>query len=317
MDVLFALAGLALLVVAGDALVKSAVALALRMGIPVLIVGLTVVAFGTSAPELLVSVQAALRGSPGIAVGNVVGSNIANVWLVVGLPALFAAIRPRGGEGMRRNYLQMIAASCVLIVLCAAGPLRAWHAAVLLGLFLLWLVDAFVAARDGRVLAADGIGDAPVSTPAWRLGLMLAFGLVGLPVGAHLLIEGAIGLAVSFGISEEVIGLTMVAVGTSLPELAATTMAAMRRETDVAIGNVIGSNLFNILLILGVTSLFGPVEIAPAFLQRDLWVMLAASLALAPFVFRSLPIGRAVGAVFLLAYFVYMLALFHQGGTPA
>jgi cation:H+ antiporter len=307
-------AGLAVLVVAGDALVKGAVALSLRLGIPVVIVGLTVVAFGTSAPELLVSVQAALDGVPGIAVGNVVGSNIANVLLVLGLPALIAVIRP-SGDGSRRSFAQMIGATLVLIALAFAGPLGLWHAAVLLGLFALMLSDAYVAARSGRVDVSGDVDSSAVGLPGWRVALLLVGGLVGLPLGAQLLIDGAVGLSRAFGVSEEVIGLTLVALGTSLPELAATFAAARRRETDVVLGNVIGSNLFNILLILGVTSLFGPVRIDPAFLARDLWVMLATSLMLAPFVYRNIRIGRRVGIAFLLLYVGYIVVLYQNGAA--
>ena len=313
MDILYLAAGLAILVLAGDALVKGAVALSLRLGIPVVVVGLTVVAFGTSAPELLVSVQAALEGVPGIAVGNVVGSNIANVLLVLGLPALITRIRP-SGEGCQRSFAQMIGASLVLIALCFAGPLGPWHGAVLLGLFTLMLVDAYVAARAGRADVTGEVDRSALKLPRWRVALLLVGGLVGLPIGAQLLIDGAVGLSRTLGVSEEVIGLTVVALGTSLPELAATFAAAFRRETDVVMGNVIGSNLFNILLILGVTSLFGPFEIDPAFIRRDLWVMLGTSLLLAPFVYRSWPVGRRVGLAFLGLYVGYIWVLYHNGG---
>jgi len=314
MDIVLLVAGLTILAFAGDALVKGAVALSLRLGIPVVIVGLTVVAFGTSAPELLVSVQAALGGVPGIAVGNVVGSNIANVLLVLGLPALVARIRP-SGDGCRRSFAQMIGASLVLIALCFAGPLALWHAAVLLGLFALMLFDAYSAAKAGRADVTGEIDRSALGLPGWRVALLLVGGLVGLPLGAQLLIDGAVGLSRTLGVSEEVIGLTVVAVGTSLPELAATFAAAFRRETDVVMGNVIGSNLFNILLILGVTSLFGPVRIDPAFLQRDLWVMLGTSLLLAPFVYRSWPVGRRVGLGMLALYAGYIWVLYHHGGA--
>ncbi len=311
-DLLFALLGLVILLAAGDALVRGAVALALRLGIPVLIVGLTVVSFGTSAPELLISVQAALAGAPGIAVGNVVGSNIANVLLVLGLPALIAPIEPDGSD-CQRSYMQMLGTSVVLIALCFLGPLHFWQAAVLLTLFGLMLLDAF---RQGRSGAPEPEGlDTTPNAPVWRLVALIAVGLVGLPIGAQLLIDGAVGLSRALGVSEEVIGLTMVAVGTSLPELATTFTAALRRQTDVALGNVIGSNLFNILGILGVASLFGPIPVDAAFLTRDLWVMLAAALVLAPFVLRGARITWVWGLVFLAGYAGYTVLLFLQGGA--
>ncbi len=312
MDILLALIGLALLLVAGDALVRGAVALSLKLGIPPLIVGLTVVAFGTSAPELLVSIQAALDGVPAIAIGNVVGSNIANVLLVLGLPALVAVIAPSDSD-CRRSYFMMLGASVVLIVLSFLGPLHFWHAAVLLGLFALMMTDMV---RQGRAASAlDEIDPEATRMPGWKMALYLAVGLVGLPMGAQLLIDGAVGLSRTLGISEEVIGLTMVAVGTSLPELSTTFMAALRRETDVAMGNVIGSNLFNILSILGIASLFGPIPIDRDFLVRDLWVMLACALVLAPFVLRGWNITRAWGIVFVLAYVGYTVLLFGMGGA--
>lgn len=306
MDILYALIGLAVLLLAGDALVRGAVALGLRLGIPVLIVGLTVVAFGTSAPELLVSIQAALEGVPGIAIGNVVGSNIANVLLVLGLPALIGAIDPsRSDSG--RSYLMMIAALVVFIGLAFAGPLHFWHAAVLLGLFALLMVDMVRQSRNGVPEAIEG---ADPAMPGWKLAAYLVVGLVGLPIGAQLLIDGAVGLSRSLGIPEEVIGLTMVAVGTSLPELATTTAAAIRRETDVAMGNVIGSNLFNTLSILGFASLFGPIPVDAAFLTRDLWVMLGCALLLAPFVLAGWKITRIWGIGFIAAYAAYTFFLF-------
>jgi len=315
LDLLLAGFGLVLLLLAGDALVRGAVALSLRLGIPVLIVSLTVVSFGTSAPELLISIQAALDGVPGIAVGNVVGSNTANVLMVLGVPALIASMSPEGCD-CRRSYFQMLAASAVLIVLCFFGPLHFWQAAVLLVLFGLMLTDAFVQGRNGGEDLPEEFEAAP-GMPVWKMAALIVAGLIGLPVGAQFLIDGAVGVSRTLGVSEEVIGLTMVAIGTSLPELATTTMAAIRRQADVAIGNVIGSNLFNILGILGVASLFGPIPIDPAFLTRDLWVMLACSLLLAPFVLGGRRIGKRWGVMFLGLYAVYIYALFAQGGVTA
>jgi cation:H+ antiporter len=309
MNLVLALTGLVVLLLAGDTLVRAAVALSRRLGIPSLIVGLTVVAFGTSAPELLISIQAALEGVPGIAVGNVVGSNIANILLVLGIPALISAIHPSASD-VHRSYLQMLGASVVLIVLCFLGPLHFWHAAVLLSLFALLLFDMVRSARNGTGDVLDEIESLTGPMPGWQVAAGLGLGILGLPLGAQLLIDGAVGISRAWGISEEVIGLTMVAVGTSLPELATTVMAAIRREADVALGNVIGSNLFNILSILGIASLFGPIPIDAAFLSRDLWVMLACALLLLPFVYRGWAIGRAWGGAFLAAYGLYTWSLF-------
>jgi cation:H+ antiporter len=316
MDIVFVVAGLSLLLAAGDLLVRGAVALSLRMGIPTLIVGLTVVAFGTSAPELIISINAALSGVPDIAIGNVVGSNIANVLLVLGLPAVISTIHALG-NGSQRSFVQMLAASVLLIVLAAVGPLHYWHAAVLLAVFGLILSDTVRVARATPDSVVEEVQELGSHVPGKRMWLYLVAGLIGLPLGAHLLIEGAVGISRSLGISEAVIGLTMVAVGTSLPELSTTVSAALRGQADVAIGNVIGSNLFNILLILGVTSLFGPLPVGPEFMSRDLWVMLGCSLLLVPFVMRGMPMGRIAGMVFLLLYAGYMYFLFHNGGPVA
>jgi cation:H+ antiporter len=274
-----------------------------------------VVSFGTSAPELLISIQAALDGVPGIAVGNVVGSNIANVLMVLGVPALIASMNP-GNCDCARSYFQMLAASVVLIALCFFGPLHFWQAAVLLVLFGLMLTDMFIQGRNGDEELLEEFETSP-GMPVWKMSALIIAGLIGLPVGAQFLIDGAVGVSRTLGVSEEVIGLTMVAIGTSLPELATTTMAAIRRQADVAIGNVIGSNLFNILGILGVASLFGPIPIDPAFLTRDLWVMLACALVLAPFVLGGWRIGKRWGVAFLALYAIYIFALFAQGGVTA
>ena len=301
-------AGLAILLGAGDLLVKGAVNLSLRLGIPALIVSLTVVAFGTSAPELLISVQAILAGAPGIAIGNVVGSNTANILLVLGVPALLAGIATDGSDS-RRSYVQMLAASALFVALCFAGPLTWWHGLVLLaGLaaMLIWAVRAALAHRAAHdALPVEEVEGADPSLPWWKIVGALAIGLVGLPIGADLLIRGATTIAKDFGLSDEVIGLTLVAVGTSLPELATTVSAALRRQADVALGNVIGSNMFNLLGIIGVAAVVGPIPVAAGLLRFDLWVMVGASILLAPFVFRGWHMGRAWGAGLSALYVAY------------
>jgi cation:H+ antiporter len=198
MDLILALAGLALLLAAGDILVRGAVALSLRLGVSALVIGLTVVAFGTSAPELLVSVQAALRGAPGIAVGNVVGSNIANILLVLGIPALIAAI-DASKHDTRRSYVQMLAASLVLIVLCFMGPLGSGTPRCCSGCSAWCSFDMVRSDGDGRIEAVDEIGAVTAHAPLWRPLGLVAIGLVGLPIGADLLIDGAIGIATRLG----------------------------------------------------------------------------------------------------------------------
>jgi cation:H+ antiporter len=308
----FAILGLVILLLAGDVLVKGAVNLALRLGIPALIVSLTIVAFGTSAPELLVSIQSVLDGAPGLALGNVVGSNTANILLVLGIPALLAGIGV-GSSDARRDYVIMIAASVLFIALCALGPLTLWHALVLLAVFAAIMAVTARAALAHRKAyeadPADALEEADPDMPGFKIAIYLVLGLIGLPLGANLLVDSATEIAAAYGVSDEVIGLTLVAIGTSLPELATTVMAAYRRQTDVVLGNVIGSNLFNLVLIIGVAGLFGPIPVDPDFLRLDLWVMLAASLILAPFVFLRLPMGRGIGLAFSALYVGYIVIL--------
>jgi cation:H+ antiporter len=311
MQFLSLLAGLALLVVAGDALVRGAVALSLRLGISAVLVSVTIVGFGTSAPELLISVQAALAGSPGIALGNVVGSNIANVLLVLGVPAVLAPLAGCGREVHRNLYL-MLMATALFAGLALVGSIGRLGAAALLGLALFMILDTLRTARATRgALKAEALAEAaefrtghPGMDMRW-IALLIGAGILGLPLGAHLLIEGARSLAASLGISEAAIGLTVVAVGTSLPELATSVVAALRRHSDVAIGNVVGSNIFNITAIAGTAAMVHPLAVPAEIISRDLWCMIAVSLLLVPFVLLRHRIGRRAGTAFLALYCAY------------
>ncbi len=313
MDIVFTILGLIILLLAGDLLVRGAVNFGLRLGIPTLIVSLTIVAFGTSAPELLIAIRAALAGSPGIVLGNVVGSNTANILLVLGLPALVAGIYCADCDS-RKTYGFMMGATIIFIALSFLSPFGFWHGLILLSLLSAMLIEAFVSARRHRTCETGGCDDDEISEAdpnlaAWKIGLYLLLGIVGLPYGAALLVDGALGIARELGISESVIGLTLIAVGTSLPELATTVMATLRRHGDVVIGNVIGSNMFNILAIMGVASMFGPLEVPHNILAFDLWVMLGSSLLLAPIVFFRLKITRVWGAAMLILYGTYLFVL--------
>ena len=305
-DLLLIAGGLGLLVLGGDALVRGAVALSLRLGITPLVVGLTVVAFGTSAPEMLVSLMAALSGSTDIALGNVVGSNIANVLVILGATALVAPVDPRGHD-LRESWMMMIAASVMIIVLALMGPLG-WGQGLILLLALvlvLWRQIATARPEDATDLGTADVGGMP---PA-KIAMWLAIGLVALPVGAQLLVSGATSIARAYGVSEAVIGLTLVAVGTSLPEMAASVASAIKGRADMALGNVVGSNIFNLLSILGVTALIAPLPVPAQMVRFDLWVMLAAALLLGPFLFRGIRIGRRIGAALLAAYAAYVWVL--------
>ncbi len=302
--------GLGILLLAGDALVKGAVNLSLRVGIPALIVSLTIVAFGTSAPELLISVKAALEGVPGIALGNVVGSNTANVLLVLGIPGILAVMHTSEHD-TRKSYVIMLGGSVLFIALAFRGVFD-WIAGLgLLAVLALILGDSvresLAHRRAGQAAAAEAeVEGADPDMPWWKITLFIVLGLIGLPLGADLLVDAATVIARRFEVSDTVIGLTLVAVGTSLPELATTVMAALRRQADVALGNVIGSNMFNLLAIIGIASLIAPMPVDRAFLTFDLWVMLASSLLLIPFVFLRQNIGRIWGIALTALYIGYV-----------
>lgn len=314
---LFSGLGLVILLLAGDALVRGAVNLSLRLGVPALIVSLTIVAFGTSAPELLIAISALKENAPGIALGNVVGSNTANVLLVLGLPALLATLHTSECDS-RKNYVFMLLATVLFIGLAFCGVFNLVSGAILLSALVLVLWNAFREARAHRKACGEacaeedeleGLDEADPDMPYWKISIYLVLGLIGLPMGAHLLVENATVIARTYGVSETVIGLTLIAVGTSLPELATTVMAALRRQADVALGNVIGSNMFNLLAIVGIATWFGKIPVDPEFLYFDLWVMLGASLLLIPFVFFKQDISRTWGLVLTFLYAIYVTTL--------
>ena len=308
--------GLVILLLAGDLLVRGAVNVALRVGIPALIVSLTIVAFGTSAPELLISVNAVLEGVPGLAYGNVVGSNIANILMVLGVPAVLSRLHTSGFD-TRKSYMTMVGVTLIFIALCFTAPLTWWHGLILLGLlaFILWdqARDAIRHRRELRAAAAEEEEEVEGADPGmawWKIAVFLVLGLIGLPLGADLFVDSSVEIAEMFGVSDTVIGLTLVAIGTSLPELATTVMAAIRRQADVALGNVIGSNMFNLLAILGVTALVGPIPVDSPFQSYDLWVMLASALIIAPFVFnRKLDLTRRWGLLLSVLYILYVIVV--------
>ena len=309
--------GVALLLMCGDVLVRGAVALAVKLGIPTLVIGLTIVAFGTSAPELVVSLRAALSGVPGIAIGNVVGSNIANVLLVLGLPALIYAT-DCDQPFIRRNMAYVISASLLFILLCLAGPLVFWHGMILFAAMMAFLIesgrrasqtaDTSAAVGEEAIEVIDGVSGLP-GRPL-MIALFLAIGLIGLPFGATLTVSGAAVIAQNYGISDAAVGLTIVALGTSLPELATTITAAMRGYCGLVLGNVLGSNLFNILAIMGLTAMVAPVPVPDVIMRVDVWVMLAAALAITPFVLGRRNITRVPGLLFVLSYVLYIIYVF-------
>jgi cation:H+ antiporter len=301
-----ALFGLVVLLVAGDLLVRGAVNFSLKIKIPAFIVSLTVVALGTSAPELLVAIRAILDNSPGIALGNVVGSNIANVFLVLGIPALIAGINTRECN-TRKNYVFMMTATVIFLSLAFIGNFSLPQGILFLILLFLFLL---ITARD-TLKIQDKISNLEVENADpnlvfWKIILFLSIGFIGLPIGADILVKNASLIAKSYGLSDEVIGLTLVALGTSLPELATTLMAALRKQADVALGNVIGSNIFNLFAIVGITTMFGDIPIASSFFNFDFWIMFGAGIVLFPFVYMRVNINRLWGAFLTLTYVAYL-----------
>ncbi len=316
---LFFCLGLVLLVAGADILVRGASAVARRLGISPLIVGLTIVAMGTSAPELAVSVFAGISGEAEIALGNVVGSNICNVLFILGLSALVAPL-PVAAQLVRQDVPLMIGASLLAYALAANGVISRTEGGLLLaglGFYLYFLYwNARKEKPSNQAEGEDG------NAPTGRLGLdilRMVVGLIALVVGARWLVDSAVTFAASMGVSKLVTGLTVVAVGTSLPELATSLIAAIRGERDIAVGNVVGSNLFNLLGVLGLTGFVSSegVIVASSVLRFDFPVMLAVALACLPICFSGFRISRWEGAVFLFYFVAYILYLLLNASQSA
>lgn len=311
-DLALVLGGLFLLLVGGESLVRGAVALARRLGVSELLIGLTLVGAMTSAPELMVSVSAALEGVPDMALGNVVGSNVANLLLIVAAGALVRPLDVSRPMLLHDGVVNFVAAA-LLAGLAVHGEIGRWPGLALFACLLWYLWRAYrlerprhrasIHEKEARDLEKPRL--VPLAALVASIG-----GVVGLVVGAAILVKGGTGLARVFGVSEAVIGLSLVAVGTSLPELATSVIAAWRGHTQVAVGNVFGSCIFNALGIVGLAALVAPLPVAPELATRDVWVMVAVS-ALVPLLmgWRS-RVGRGMGWGFLLAYGGYMFALF-------
>ena len=306
-------AGFIYLLLGADLLVRGAVALARRARVPPIVVALTVVALGTSLPELVVSVQAALAGYPGIALGNVVGSNIANILLVGGAAAMVYPLAYPGGS-IRRDTSVMVIVSLVFFFFCVTDELNRTAGVILLVVFLGVMVPAL---KDAAKAQYETEGSAPMEMilglPTRRrvIFLLLISGLIGLPLGARLVVDATVEIALAMGLSEAVVGLTIVAFSTSLPELATTVVAARKKETGVAIGTLVGSNIFNILAIMGVAAVLSPngIEVPRFFPFFDLPLMLAAALFISVLAWRKLSLGRRAGIILSTGYIVYVGAL--------
>jgi len=312
LDFLKLFGGFVYLLMGGDLLVRGAIGLARESKIPPMVVGLTVVAMGTSAPELMVSSFSALSGYPGISMGNIVGSNICNILLVVGGPVLIHPI-VCNQEGLARQTALMVGVSALFVGICLFGNITFLDGilllAILAGFLLMTLRGTSI--MPGQEEAEEEL-ERVLGMPGSKthIVLFIVLGIVALPLGADLAVKGAAGLARSWGVSDAVIGLSLVAIGTSLPEFSTNILAGIHKSSDVAIGNVVGSNLFNILGIMGVTALLTDIPVDPRFIHYDLWVMLGSAVLLFGFVLARARIGRLWGVVLLATYLGYLYTVY-------
>lgn len=313
------LVGLVLLTIGAEALVRGALAAAKRLGISPLLAGLVIVGFGTSAPELVVSLQAAMTGQPAIALGNAIGSNMANILLILGLSAMIMPLAV-DRKALQRDGFTLLFATCLFMGLASYGGLGRLDGLLMFTALVAYLIWAYRTEREDTSSPEAQLHEAeskevevlPMS--AGMTLLALVGGLAMLIGGANRFLLGAVGLGQELGISEAVIGLTVVAVGTSLPEMAVSIVAAIRRHADVAVGNIIGSNIFNTLCILGVSSMITPLPFEGRLLEIDQFVMLAATLGLLMFLYFGLRLSRLKGFILLAGYVIYIAAMFGLQG---
>jgi len=305
------LAGFVLLLTAAEILVRGSVNLALRLHVPPLVVGMTVVAFGTSAPEMVISIDAALNGATGLAIGNIVGSNIANILLILGAAAIVRPVLKKPEISIRDATVLMLGSLLFALFVFngSVGTLAAVVFLIVLFVFLWGSYREQARRQDKPSLNGDVASGQIEIEPSWKLAVNLLYivlGLVGLVLGAELLVDGGATIARSYQVSEEVIGLTLLALGTSLPELAASVVAARRGHIDVAVGNVVGSNVFNMFAVGGFSALIVPLPIISQISSFDIWVMLGATAMIMPLLLLGRRLTRYHAAFYLLLYLVYI-----------
>lgn len=307
-DFLFIMAGLALLILGGNWLLKAAVDLSLKLSIPKIVIGMTVVSFATSAPELIVSVKAALDGFPDLALGNVVGSNIANLGLVLGVTILLSPIDVNKSFYSTDWPVMMVASLLFFFFIYFDGVINRYEGLIMVVFLLLFLVYLL---RFQKTAVVDEMPEDDEYLPIYKTALFLGLGGFALWGGSELLISGAVGLATAFGVSERIIAITIVSVGTSIPELAASVIAVLKKEKAISLGNLIGSNIFNLLAVLGITSMVTPIKVIdPGLLSNDIFWMLGISFLIFPLVFfpKGLRLGWRDGIILVGLYvsFVYI-----------
>lgn len=311
-DIFILLAGLVILVAGGEFLVRGASSIALRMQISPLVVGLTIVAFGTSAPELFISIQSALAGSPDLAMGNVVGSNICNLALVLGVTAVIFPVKIRK-DSIRIDWPVTMGSSLLLFLIARDHLISIGEG--LLFIFILILYNYFIIRKSQKetianqqFIAKDEVPSHP-SSSIWKDLLFIIIGTFGLSLGSDWFVSGAQSIATAIGVSERVVGITVVALGTSLPELVTACVAAYRKETDIAMGNLLGSNIFNILSILGFTSIVQEIQVNDTIINTDMIWMLGITLLVFPMMISRKEIGRVEGTILLGAYVYYIYSV--------
>nr|MBI1229316.1 calcium/sodium antiporter [Cytophagales bacterium] len=297
--------GLAILLVGGKVLVDGATAIAARLGLSPGLIGLTVVAFGTSAPELLVSVTAALKGTSDIAIGNVVGSNISNITLVLGISAVIFPIFIARST-LKLDYSFTLITTILFYLLSWNGIISLIEGIVLFSLFI--AVNWYFFKKIERVETPDDTLLLKQKSIGWAV-LMIILGVVGLYFGSELFVDNGVLIAAYLGISERVVGVTVIAIGTSLPELATSVIAALKKETDIAIGNILGSNMMNILCIIGITAIVKPIAVSPLFITTDYLWMIGLTLLLFPLMRFGYSISRIGGSILLTGYGLYLYFL--------
>lgn len=306
MDFLYIVLGLVLLIVGGNWLLKAAVGLSLKLNIPKIVIGMTVVSFATSAPELIVSIKSALDGFPDLALGNVIGSNIANLGLVLGITVVLSKIDVEKSFYKTDWPVMMIASGLLYYFLAQDSKIEFYEGVILFSFLIIFLVYLL---RFQKKAVVDELPDDGEQLPLYKIVIFVTIGGVGLWAGSELLIKGAVSLASNFGVSERVIGVTVVSIGTSIPELAASIIAVLKKEKAISLGNLIGSNVFNILAVIGVTSMITPVELKDVeLLNYDIFWMLGISFLILPLVFfpRKLRLDWKDGFILLILYFVFI-----------
>ncbi len=307
----FIIGGFILLLSGAEIVVRGAVGIADKLQISRLIVGMTIIAFGTSAPEFLVTLKAALAGSSALAIGNVVGSNISNILLVTGVAALLMPIT-LGAEDLRRDGWMLLTGTGLFLVCALRSVIDLPRGIVLLLFFFGFLTYSYLREKHRFVELEGNLqkGSEPVAQNIFKLLIYLILGFAALIYGAEILVKGGVRVARIHGVSEAVIGLTVMAIGTSLPELVTSVVAAIRKHSDVALGNIVGSNVINVVGIVGVVSIVTPLSVPSRVINFDGWVMLAATLLLMPYMIGSrLEIGRFQALLFLFAYIVYIFSI--------